>query len=262
MSNITCSLCRCQGHNRRNHRCPVNMYTTLSPDDPMRATTRTTIGLLCEVVKNITILDVTLDEPPAPTEPLLNKSLKCFVMVNIICQKLTETLRMDATLEVPIINSDLLLVKIRGQVHRLNTMLQTQLQTEYQVVITLTRTLVTANLHYPDGGPFPSFHIHRPNTLKRTSAYLKEMSVAIDLTVENTDELKTCTICMDDLAVSDTVTTNCNHAYCSTCIKTLSTHIKDNTSKPTCSMCRGQLIELRVCNSDIYTDVTQHIEAL
>ena len=260
MPSITCSQCRLQGHNRRNHRCPVNMYANLSPDDPMSLATRSTIGLLCDAVKNINILQTAIYTPS--TELVINNTLLCFALTNIICQQITATLQSDAALEVPIINGERLLLKINNLAQRLNTMLRTQLHTEYQVVITLIGSVVTANLIYPEGLPFPHMHIHRPNTLKRTSAYLKEIAVAIDLTVENTDEQKTCTICMDDFALNDTVTTNCNHVYCTTCIKTLSTHIKDNTSKPTCSMCRAPLLELRVCNSDIHTDVTQHIDAL
>jgi hypothetical protein len=236
------------------------MYADLSPDDPMSLATRSTIGLLCDAVKNINILEVALNDPS--TQPLLNNCLMCFVIVNIICQQLTATLRADAALEVPIINSERVLLKINNLAQHLNTILQTQLHLVYRVTITLIGSVVTATLTYPEGVPIPSLHIHSPSVLKRTSAYLKEMSVAIDLTVENTDELKTCTICMDDIAASETVTTNCNHVYCSTCIKTLSTHIKDNTAKPTCSMCRGQLLELRVCNSDMHADVTQHFNAL
>jgi Ring finger domain len=262
MPSITCSQCRLQGHNRRNHRCPVNMYADLSPDDPMSLSTRSTIGLLCDAVKNITILQDVLYNPS--TQLVINNTLLCFALMNIICQQITATLQSDAALEVPIINGERLLLKINNQAQRLNTMLQTHLHTESQVVITLIGMVVTANLIYPEGVPMPSLHIHSPSpsVLKRTSVYLKEIAVAIDLTVENTDEPKTCTICMDDIAASETVTTNCNHVYCSTCIKTLSTHIKDNTAKPTCSMCRGQLLELRVCNTDIHAEVTQHFNAL
>jgi len=101
-----------------------------------------------------------------------------------------------------------------------------------------------------------------PKTVKRGSEYFKELSLVNDLTIPHNAPSKECTICFDEFNSQDIIATGCDHIYCVTCIKDLSTSLKDKSEKPPCPMCRTDIVELKFGNIDILHVIQDHLNAL
>jgi hypothetical protein len=94
---------------------------------------------------------------------------------------------------------------------------------------------------------------------KHSSQYIKEWRIISDLTICGIDATAECPICFDCIKPEETISTNCNHAYCLDCIKGFTTSIKNNTEKPICPMCRTDIIEITINNHEIYQELNEHI---
>jgi len=106
--------------------------------------------------------------------------------------------------------------------------------------------------HDDIGGPFPVvIEIQAPVP---TNEYLKEMSII--LTTKDGCESIECPVCFDSTTCQEAIYTNCNHAYCGSCIKKLTS---DVTKKPCCPMCRCDLTDLNTGTLTIYNEINDHI---
>lgn len=86
-----------------------------------------------------------------------------------------------------------------------------------------------------------SYHLYQSNkfnikiTKISTPKNLKPLS-------KNQQIPKDCPICYETMTRPKTITTNCNHEYCDTCIKS---YLECCGKEPTCPMCRERIVELK-----------------
>ena len=77
-------------------------------------------------------------------------------------------------------------------------------------------------------------------------------------TSEELEKCEDCPICYELLKLADTVTINCEHKFCGTCIKeTLNLHNNIYT-KPSCALCRTEMKTFVMTNQDVYNLVAEH----
>jgi len=78
------------------------------------------------------------------------------------------------------------------------------------------------------------------------------------LCLENAEELKEqifCSICLEEHKKIETVTTNCGHTFCKSCMcENLDHHITTNR-RPTCPMCRTNVITLEIKDACFYDEL-------
>ena len=86
-----------------------------------------------------------------------------------------------------------------------------------------------------------SYHLYQSNkfnikiTKISTPKNLKPLS-------KNQQIPKDCPICYETMTRPKTITTNCNHEFCDTCIKS---YLECCGKEPTCPMCRERIVELK-----------------
>jgi len=69
-----------------------------------------------------------------------------------------------------------------------------------------------------------------------------------------------CPICLNDLLNTDAIETNCEHQYCSKCIKILIVNRTPlSASHIQCVYCRGDIIQLKSMNRDILNKIKYQI---
>ena len=78
------------------------------------------------------------------------------------------------------------------------------------------------------------------------------------LCLENAEELKEqiyCSICLEEHKKIETVTTNCGHTFCKSCMcENLDHHITTNR-RPTCPMCRTNVRTLEIKDACFYDEL-------
>ena len=109
--------------------------------------------------------------------------------------------------------------------------------------------------------------IHRnlvPRNLNQEfdSAAVKKYHIAPSISVTETSEelekCEDCSICYETTKLSNTVTINCGHKFCGSCVKrTLEMHTNIYNS-PSCALCRAPMRNFVAKNPDIYNLVVEH----
>jgi hypothetical protein len=83
-------------------------------------------------------------------------------------------------------------------------------------------------------------------------------SLSIIETSEELEKCEDCSICLEETKLADTVTINCGHKFCGTCItSTLKMH-KNIYAGPSCALCRAPMSSFVVKNPEIYNLVAEH----
>jgi len=171
-------------------------------------------------------------------------------IIMVICNNLTSALSIDIY-HSPV-EPELLLERLNVQVELCNGILQTRTPPiNYRVTVSLAERRVEMKI----------INIS-PLVPKKTSDYLKELSLVQDLTVHEDGPSCECTICFDDVSAKNAIFTSCSHGFCGTCIKRFATSIKDMTKKPSCPMCRAEITELKMGNLELYNEISNHITVL
>jgi hypothetical protein len=69
--------------------------------------------------------------------------------------------------------------------------------------------------------------------------------------LDNQCKWEDCSICYEEVEISDEVVLNCGHQFCGLCIdKTINTYT--NYGKPLCALCRTEISTLNIKNQEIY----------
>lgn len=260
MSRIRCSQCGQEGHNRRNRNCPVNsgrritnQFSTpidmqsISPDiqDRVNVTSvqlRSAINVLAE-------LTMLISTPSNTTDYMLGFIRK----VDAFCAKIN--LALDNELrEIPQILPEPLFAYFETQINAFNALLELIVVTPIRLTVSFQNRKFTCTLGTP-GAPAPTPAV----IIKRTSAYLKEMSFVQDFTVAEDAPDCDCPLCFDPIKANEIIVTNCNHTFCGTCVKGFATAIKDKTKKPECHMCRATITGLKVGSHQIHAEISEHL---
>ena len=102
---------------------------------------------------------------------------------------------------------------------------------------------------------YVAFHSEKNKIAKKYN-----ISTRISVT-ETTDELEKCEdcpICFEETKLLDTVTINCGHKFCGTCITNTLKMYNNMSADPDCAFCRRQMTSFVVKNPEIYSLVSEH----
>jgi hypothetical protein len=78
---------------------------------------------------------------------------------------------------------------------------------------------------------------------------------------ESDEELDTeteCPICYDPVKLQDSVTLNCNHQYCYTCVSSICQNHKNPYANPGCALCREPMSMFYVKTDDMFDQLLKH----
>jgi hypothetical protein len=76
---------------------------------------------------------------------------------------------------------------------------------------------------------------------------------------EDVNELCDCVICWEKVKIMDTVTLNCNHSFCASCIKNvLISNSSSNIQNPCCALCRQPMKTFQVKDVETYNSISEH----
>jgi hypothetical protein len=85
-------------------------------------------------------------------------------------------------------------------------------------------------------------------------------SISVTETCEELAKCEDCSICYEETKLADTVTINCGHKFCGTCIKSTLTNHSNIYAGPSCALCRTQMSSFVVKNPEIYNLVLEHCD--
>lgn len=64
-----------------------------------------------------------------------------------------------------------------------------------------------------------------------------------------------CAICMqDDCPISNKISIQCNHSFCKDCVTQYMIKCQESNKFPTCALCRGDFMDIKVNNLDVLED--------
>ena len=273
MSRIRCSQCGQEGHNRRNRECPVNVQRRASPTSVAAPAPEILNHLNIE---NINTTPLPIINPRVIYHTYFNQATHNFgVLVNFMNNRQQQNMNpshfvLGCVAIIKLICDDMCLALDHNDTPARYTFLHSglfqQLEAQVQSLNELIRTSnsnasVRVFVYLTDTGRF-KMRLVETSQRKRTSAYLKEISLVVDLTIEETAPGCQCTICFDEMTAKDAIYTNCKHSYCGNCLKGLATSIKDKTEKPCCSMCRTDITHLTFGKREVYQGISEHFKSL
>ena len=283
-----CSECGFEGHNSSNSNCPVNrlFYEELRHNTSEEASYFNAERLICHMRNYcafygvngmtresfISQMIVNMDElcthlrqfnPRSRARDKIMKSLE--LVVNYINRKLQQTNGLGPRQYVILANTSegpfIRLIDITSNMVNESpesTIRGRPLRSPAQNRIRRSRQ-PTAPRPSPRSNPRPNPSPRPIQQQKVASVYLKECSLVQDLLINQTCQ---CPICLDDVDAEDVMRTNCNHTYCVTCIKELSTTIKNKVQKPSCPMCRSTITEFKMGKEETLNEMNTYFSTL
>ena len=250
-----CSQCGQEGHNKRNYNCPENVR--------MRAEAEAVNARLQEGLESnatarlqVIIMQESLEKWEQRRVSTTVFIRNVLVNIELVCHHISISTREDISVAS-------FFAEFERLVEVVNRIIRRHTSSRRMVVINFTATGgISADLV---DHPLPNiieYEDEDEDVVKRTSVYLKNVSLVYDLTVSEDAPGCECPICFDELPAQEVISTGCNHAYCGTCIKNLATSIKDKTVKPTCSLCRSEITKLTFGKEEIYNEMDQFLTNL
>ena len=82
--------------------------------------------------------------------------------------------------------------------------------------------------------------------------------ISVTETEEELEKCEDCSICFEETKLLDTVTINCGHKFCGTCITNTLKMYNNMSAGPACAFCRSQMTSFVVKNPEIYSLVSEH----
>jgi len=86
--------------------------------------------------------------------------------------------------------------------------------------------------------------------------YNISMCVSVTETKEELEKCEDCSICFEETKLLDTITINCGHKFCGTCITNTLKMYNNMAANPACACCRSQMTSFTVKNQEIYSSVS------
>jgi hypothetical protein len=203
---------------------------------------------LLSAIEELVILTRFISQPLMA--PATDYVIGVMTQTNLFCTKINLALASDSQ-ERPNILPIPLFEYFTSQIQCFNTILSSMIHSQIRVETHFQNRLFNWTLVNPTTPP--------ATVAKRTSAYLKEIVLIQDLSIEEDAPVCDCPLCFDKVAAADIIVTNCKHSFCGTCVKGMTNAIKDKTKKPDCPMCRTDLTEFKIGNQQVYNDIQEHI---
>ena len=273
---IHCSQCGEEGHTKRNKRCRVNIATNIARQQMANEKILSIQDMNCQVTH-------LLEQRDGFVLPLEELIFSCLLMLQYVCTSIKD---------IHCVNHSVasLTVHLESNVRKLNRILMIHQEPTptafYDLgIVNLTYIpypfllcrpvyqLEPINSYFTIPGNILSSALVRQlirpqsivNPTKRTIEYLKEIHVEHTIAPQKQpidDNNNNCPICLTTLEHQQAIYTQCNHGFCSDCIKTLATSTKDNTSAPTCPLCRANITKLVTENHELCVEISNHLDSL
>ena len=248
-----CSQCGQQGHNSRNRECLVNLqkrvtyaqtvrpwvrtYPRMSPEDNVCRRHISEAIVKLDILTQFIIRNRHIEEA---SSEYVNSAIS---KINEVCEAFNTALEHESMI-TPILITE----PITDYIYIL-TGIFNRVTEEYSFRMEVSIRRRKFQWSFLDNT------VEAP--VKRTSEYLKEISLVHDFNIPSSDG--NCPLCFDEFAATDLIVTNCNHSFCGTCIKGFADSIKDKIQIPNCPMCRTDLTGFKVGNQQIYEEIQEHI---
>ena len=260
MSRSRCSRCGQEGHNRRNRNCPLssNQMPEINQSATPPSTPPSRSQMTPELQARMSLLNHRMKTARKDLD-ILAHYIYCHnevsgfeYAVGVIaraysfCVKINLAIDID-DVETQLINHAHLFAYVSALINVFNGILRNSFGSECRLELSL------------QGRHFHSEMVYPKPIIRMTSAYLKEVSLIHDLTVDEDAPSCDCPLCFDSFAATNVLVTNCKHSFCITCVKGFVDAIKDKTVKPSCPMCRTDITEFKIGNQQIHAEINEHI---
>jgi len=279
---IHCSQCGEEGHTKRNNNCRINIAE------------KERFQIMNEKILSIRNMNwqITniLDQRDGLVLPLEEMIFSCLLMLQYVCSSIKDILVVKYSVAS-------LSIHLESNVRKLNRILMLYqepnptafyelgaIQLNYipypfilgrsvylleplNSYFTITGNILSSAIVRQLIRPQNAAHFIRPNK-KRTIEYLKEMTVEHEnanqkqVTTSPSSEHNTCPICLTEIEHHHSIYTQCNHGFCASCMKDLTTSIKDNTTEPSCPLCRSTITKLVTENHELCLEMSNHLTSL
>jgi len=247
-----CSQCGQEGHNRRNRECPENVRLRSEAE---ASTARLNTALNSRVLACVQI--VAIEEKISRWE---NRQLSTRTFLHSVTGNIELECQYISTAMQENLIMDECLAAFKRLVEIVNRIIERHTNERVMIDIIVADRDVTFELTELPMNIIEFYDDEDDNEqTKYTSEYLKEVSL-INIPRSDDEDVVCyeCPLCFDEVPTPDAIITNCNHSYCTTCIKHLATSIKDNTAKPSCPMCRTEITQLTMGKSQVYNEISEH----
>jgi hypothetical protein len=105
--------------------------------------------------------------------------------------------------------------------------------------------------------PFPRILEHEFDEVVTTKKYYISTVLSCQETDEELEKTHECSICYEHVKLLDTVTLNCNHNFCYTCIHTIC-QTNQTRSTPCCALCREPMTTFVVKHDELFETISEH----
>jgi len=279
---IHCSQCGEEGHNKRNNKCRVNIATRLERYNIVTEKILSIRNMNCQITQILEQQRIVL--------PLEEMIFSCLLMLQYVCATIK-----DIRVITHAVAS--VTLHLEDNIRKLNRILMLYqephptafyelgaIQLNYipypsilcrsvylleplNSYFTITGNILSSAIVRQLIRPQNAAHFIRPNK-KRTIEYLKEMTVEHEnatqkqVTTSQSSEHNVCPICLTEIEHHQSIYTQCNHVFCASCMKDLTTSIKDNTTEPSCPLCRSTITKLVTENHELCLEMSNHLTSL
>jgi hypothetical protein len=237
-----CSQCGQVGHNSRNRNCPINIADIESRQQRehslLEVELECRLDLIFDTIGKWARMEIGIREFMSDIVPMVTEA--CISMTNVM----THGFDVSDNFTRLSSYSD----SINRIVHRYG-------RSRFSIWVSITEGGVFNEITYRQ----PLAYIGRappvppPVPMPMPSFWLKDISL-----VTATGVACECPICFDAVSADASISTNCGHGFCGTCINGLATANK----KPSCPMCREAITELKMGSQEVLNEIQNHISAL
>ena len=247
---VHCSLCGQTGHNKRNRKCSVNVQTraaeqTNAVAEHKERVRRCFLSFNNSLQKYIE-LEAFIASESRVVRDIDNFVRQCISRIEEICSEATNALEINVISGAVMIGPDEIAMGFQNVVEFVNQVVRYHTRLYISIIVKAINNQIV-------------MQITELPRVKKGSDFLKEIVVVHDLTVEESTKPSECPICFEEIDAADILRATCSHSFCITCIKGLTTAIKDTTNKPCCPMCRSEMTKLTVGTSEIYGQMNEYI---
>ena len=263
---MTCSRCFQEGHNCLNRLCPARVpgFVPSRPTAQLRPRTAPRVSGMRQTTLTIDpqrlFNFVRSFQEFAPEYHMLRSNISREVPYNAYALPLDRN-------ENPYMNNGITEFFMTPQTHVLRII--NLIGTDHVIALCVIRNLqivILANVPYPvDEDVFiiipqiPMLTINERPSFRLVSSYVKDWGITLDLSRQVSDTEIECVICAEEKLPSHFARTNCKHEYCVDCVKNDIRVNKDKTTKLSCPLCRTEISEVFVFDTDLHSELSEFI---
>ena len=253
-----CSQCGQAGHNRRSQLCPVNIEAAQQvhavPPTPVATQEADAPEVYAAILNNVNRISDYIsrwENRELGTPQFISLSTPT---VTWVCFYMTQALSQG-------INCDRIIERFRDEVITINRIVHRYARADFYISLHISPESIVPEIIHRDRTRLANINAGRQqahNLPARVNDRLNAISV-VTSTVLACD----CPICLESVADTSAIYTNCCHGFCVTCIKDLATSIKNNgrNKTPACPMCRQEITQLKG-SLDVCDEVKNHLTSI